>query len=141
MGCSCTKQEEDIQPNRKLNRLLDHADGLNNNIVSPNIQTIRLNRNKEVRIETKTQINATNINLRRNETAHQPQVEVVPLHGDIFLQSKIVPNFNYPQIGKIYINLDIYIGKGLKKNKAYKCNHSKEILDKKRQEFWSNLYI
>jgi hypothetical protein len=56
------------------------------------------------------------------------------LQGEIYLQSKFNPNFNYPEIE------DVYLGLGLKRMKAYICPHSQEELLKKRTEFWGKLF-
>ena len=48
-----------------------------------------------------------------------------------FLQSNQDPNFNFPEVEE-----EIYVGKGLKKMKAYISPISEEDLNKKRISFW-----
>lgn len=50
-----------------------------------------------------------------------------------FLQSKINPNFNFPEVNEI-------VGSGYKKMKGYICTVSKVDLEKKRNEFWCKFY-
>ena len=54
-----------------------------------------------------------------------------PRRFEPFLQSNQDPNFNFKEVEE-----DIYVGKGLKKMKAYISPISKEDLDKKRIGFW-----
>lgn len=48
-----------------------------------------------------------------------------------YLSSKNDPNFNFPEVKE-----NIYVGKGLKKMRAYISNISEEELIKKRKAFW-----
>ena len=67
-----------------------------------------------------------------NHPFRQPQErQTIDQQLEPYLQSKRIPNFNFQEIKE-----DIYVGKGLKKMKAYISPISKEDLEKKRIAFW-----
>ena len=68
----------------------------------------------------------TNNNINSNNIVNPQQPNFEP-----FLQSKIDPYFNFPEVDD-----DTYVGKGLKRMKGYVSSITKEELLRKREEFW-----
>lgn len=81
------------------------------------------NRNQNI---SNVRNNLNNILAERNIVNNQPNYEP-------FLQSKIDPNFNFPESSE-------HIGTGIRKMKGYVCNIEKEELEKKRRDFWSSRF-
>ena len=79
----------------------------------------------------KKPITNNNIPIYNRPIIRQSSLEINIRNLDQFLQSKINPSFNFPEVKE-----NIYIGTGLKKIKGYISNISKEELIKKRKEFW-----
>ena len=69
----------------------------------------------------------SNINNRYQQREHKSRERDL----EPYLQSKINPSFNFPEIDK-----ETYIGTGIKRIKAYKSNIPEAELKKRRNEFW-----
>ena len=79
----------------------------------------------------KKPINNNNIQRNNRPINRQVSSDINLRNLDSFLQSKINPSFNFPEVKE-----NIFVGTGLKKIKGYISNVSKEELIKKRIEFW-----
>jgi hypothetical protein len=152
MGCACIQQDPVVK-NQRINKD-QRSSNINSGVPSNNPNSraqgtpvnegVTNRQNIQNRIEPSQRVNnRPNINRNINiQTYNLNPNPVLNILGDIYLQSKNNPNFNYQEIGKILIILEgIFSGTGLRMMKGYNCPHSKEDLVRKRNEFWSNLVL
>jgi hypothetical protein len=157
MGCACIQQEtskykkdttKKSETNRRHQNSLQSQHGNVNQVNDGQANHRQVNNVQNRPLENSQPRSGLHAN-RNNQSSRGIniqtfQVNSLPIQGlplgEIYLQSKNNPNFNYPEIGNKDITLEgIYSGHGLKRMKGYICNHSKEELVRKRQEFWGNL--
>lgn len=105
-----------IESPRRLNRLGENLQNTENrdNNRNDNRESIALN------------INRIRNNMRTNISNN------VIVENEPYLESRNDPFFNFEEIE------DFYVGKGIKKTKAFICPISREELDKKISDFWES---
>ena len=81
----------------------------------------------------RNQSNSQNVLRHRNiQIIEDAQSDVQQRNFEPYLQSRIDPSFNFPEVKE-----EIYVGKGYKRMKGYISNISEEELKKKRKDFWA----